>query len=340
MGHDPRSSFRPAPAAKALAIAIVCTGVGCSLLVDADRRQCTTDADCRGRGFGDAICVEALCQSAPLPQVAEAGAPHEEPPNDAVIIARDAGDGEPTALEPAEAGVPVLDAGGDPEWGCLESFAPPSVATGSLVSYRLRFESGRQANVPPDGLTLRLCRNDDATCAAPIVDIPEPDATGLLTLELDPSFRGYLEVEATDHMPSLAFLPPLVVSPPEPQPIRLVQRFDFSVLLGAADIPYDDERGFAFVLTNSCLDQRAAGVVLSSLDLDEQTAAYYYRDGQPDPEALQTDARGAGGWSRLPVGTIVAEARRADTLEFIGVAEFQSRPGFITYVPIGPTSPP
>jgi hypothetical protein len=339
MGHDPRSFVRPSPTASALAIAMVCTGVGCSLLVDADRLQCTTDADCLDRGFDGAICIEALCQSAPLLQPEEGGAPREEP-SVAVMVARDAGADAPAATVPLDAGVPVRDAGADPEWGCLANFAPPSVADGSLVSYRLRFESGRQANVPPEGLALRLCRNDDATCAAPIVDIPEPDATGLLTLELDPTFRGYLEVEANDHMPSLAFLPPPVVSPPEPQIIRLVQRFDFGALLRAADIPYDADRGFAFVLTNSCLDQRAAGVVLSSLGLDELTAAYYYRDGQPDAEALQTDARGAGGWSQLPVGTIVAEARRADTLEFIGVAEFQSRAGFVSYVPIGPTPPP
>jgi hypothetical protein len=242
--------------------------------------------------------------------------------------------------DPIDAGMRTLDAGGDPQWACLPDFAPPSIAAGSLVSYRLRFERGREANVPPAGLSVRLCRNDDATCAAPVVDIPEPDATGLLTLELDPTFRGYLEVEATDHMPSLAFLPPLVSATPEPQLIRLIQEFDFSVLLRTTNIPYDAERGFAILLTNSCLDQRSAGVVLSSPDTDELTVAYYYRAGQPDPDALETDERGAAGWSRLPVGTVVAEARRADTLEFIGVAEFQSRAGFVTYVPIGPTSQP
>jgi hypothetical protein len=343
MEHDPRSLFRPAPTAKVVASVLVCVGVGCSLLVDADRPQCTTDAECVARGFGDAICIEALCQSAPLSLPEEPGVPREGPseqPRDIVNIARDAGDDEPAAPDPIEAGVPVLDAGGDPEWACLENFEPPSVAAGSLVSYRLRFERGGQANVPPEGLTLRLCRNDDATCATPIVDIPEPDATGLLTLELDPTFRGYLEVEAPDYMPSLASLPPLVISPSEPQIIRLIERFDFLALIATTDLPYDSDRGFAIVLTNSCLDQRAAGVVLSSLDIDELTAPYHYRNGEPDREALQTDAQGAAGWSQLPVGTIVAEARRADTLEFIGVAEFQSRAGFVTYVPIGPTPPP
>lgn len=338
MRQAPRRFFRPAPTATTVALAIVCTGVGCSLLVDADRPQCTTDADCQARGFGDAICVEALCQTAAPSRPEEADAPREEP-SAAVIVARDAG-GDAPSTHLADAGRPALDAGGDPVWGCLDNFAPPSVAAGSLVSYRLRFERGRQANVPPEGLTLRLCRNDDATCAAPIADIPEPDATGLLTLELDPSFRGYLEVEATDHMPSLASLPPLVVSPPEPQIIRLIERFDFFALMATTDIPYDSDRGFAIALTNSCHDQRAAGVVLSSAGIDEQTAAYYYRNGQPSLEAQQTDAQGAGGWSQLPVGTIVAEARRADTLELIGAVEFESRPGFVSYIPIGPTPPP
>lgn len=347
MGHDPRT--RVCPAARRLTIALVsaCAAVGCSLVVDADRPQCSTDADCWARGFGGAVCVESLCQNVPedvsVAPRDESSAPRDESavprePGDAVAMAPDASNSSPAESAPIEDSAP--DAGADPEWGCLRNFQPPSVADGALVSYRLRFERGRQANVPPEGLTVRLCNSDDATCAEPGVDIPEPDAAGLLTLELPPSFRGYLEVDATDHMPSLAFLPPRVVSPPEPQIIRLIERFDFEPLLATTGIPYDPARGFAFALTNSCLDRRAAGVVLSSLDTDEQTAAFYYRDGQPDPQALQTDARGAGGWSLLPAGTIVAEARRSDTLEFIGTVAFESRPGFISYVPIGPTSPP
>jgi hypothetical protein len=150
MEHDPRSSFRPAPTAKAVASVLMCVGVGCSLLVDADRPQCTTDAECVARGFGDAICIEALCQSAPLSLPEEAGA-RERPselPRDILIIARDAGDDERPAPDPTEAGVPVLDAG-DPEWACLENFEPPSVAAGSLVSYRLRFERGGASQRAP-----------------------------------------------------------------------------------------------------------------------------------------------------------------------------------------------
>jgi hypothetical protein len=42
----------------------------CSLVVDADRQQCATDADCSrlGPDFEDDVCVEALCRARPDPR--------------------------------------------------------------------------------------------------------------------------------------------------------------------------------------------------------------------------------------------------------------------------------
>ncbi|HTV22973.1 MAG TPA: hypothetical protein VMG12_29990 [Polyangiaceae bacterium] len=337
----PSPGARRGSSSQRVALAIAASiGASCSLLVDAARPQCSTDADCEARGFHGTICVETLCRSAPLPELDSPDARPRSVPALGVDANDDGGVGDVVSSLAPDATTPVLDAGGDPRWACLVHFAPPSVAAGSLVPYRLRFERGREPGVPPAGLSVRLCRREDATCAEPIAGIPAPDASGLLTLELDPSFHGYLEVEATDQVPSLVSLPPLVVWPPEAQIIRMIEPFDLVALLSSADIAYDDARGFAFVLTNDCLDQRAAGVVLSTSAGDDLTVAYYYRDGQPDRAALATDARGAGGFSRLPTGPVSVEARRAETSELIGAAEFESRPGSVSYVPIGPTASP
>jgi hypothetical protein len=52
---------------------------GCTALVDADRVQCKTDADCTSRGpaFAEAICEESVCKPKPKP---EAWACLDEPP--------------------------------------------------------------------------------------------------------------------------------------------------------------------------------------------------------------------------------------------------------------------
>ncbi len=231
-------------------------------------------------------------------------------------------------------------AASDPEWGCLEGFQPPSVAADELVPYRLRFERATQPRVPPLNLFIRLCSSYDYKCENPISGIPQPDETGSVTLELEPTFRGFLEVEATGLKPTLAFLPSLVVWPPEEQVFRLTQASDFVALAEAVNIPYNPERGFSVMLTNNCRDQRASGVVLATGDGDDFTLPYFFKGSLPDFDAVQTDEQGAGGWTWIPVGQATAEARRAATGEFIGVAGFYARPDYISYVPISPTPTP
>ncbi|HWO15054.1 MAG TPA: hypothetical protein VNN80_36375 [Polyangiaceae bacterium] len=53
--------------ARALALAAATTLPGCSLVVDAEREQCSTDLDCRVRGaaFAEALCIDSLCQADP-----------------------------------------------------------------------------------------------------------------------------------------------------------------------------------------------------------------------------------------------------------------------------------
>lgn len=55
-----RHAIHLVPAVAGLVVGVL----GCSVVVDADRNQCSTDADCAGRGgeFSSSVCVESLCQ--------------------------------------------------------------------------------------------------------------------------------------------------------------------------------------------------------------------------------------------------------------------------------------
>ena len=55
-------------ASRALSIASLSSALGCSLVVDAQREQCSTNVDCQQRGpaFADALCVENMCQADPV----------------------------------------------------------------------------------------------------------------------------------------------------------------------------------------------------------------------------------------------------------------------------------
>jgi hypothetical protein len=59
------------------------TQLGCSLVLDSERVQCSTDADCAGRGpaFSGSTCVDSLCQ-APDPRwgcLSEPASPRSDP---------------------------------------------------------------------------------------------------------------------------------------------------------------------------------------------------------------------------------------------------------------------
>lgn len=48
-----------------LTLALYVTGTGCSVVVDADRLQCSTSADCKSRGpeFANTVCVKNFCET-------------------------------------------------------------------------------------------------------------------------------------------------------------------------------------------------------------------------------------------------------------------------------------
>jgi hypothetical protein len=71
---DPRGSTlcsrlcsRADPRASTAALALLCfaaLSAACSAVLDADRKQCSSDAECVARGVASGVCVEGLCQSA------------------------------------------------------------------------------------------------------------------------------------------------------------------------------------------------------------------------------------------------------------------------------------
>lgn len=226
------------------------------------------------------------------------------------------------------------------DWECLTDFQSIVPPAGRLVPYRLRFEGINQPGQPPAGLSIRLCGSVDWQCDDPIADVPQPDETGSVTLELDPAFRGYLEVDGTELKPALAFLPSLWTWPPPPIVFRLATVTDIEALVDASRVPRDSSVGFATLSSYDCSGGLAAGVSMGLADEGEQSLLpYYFRGGVPDFHASRTDDQGTGGWALVPVGQVTAEARRADTGRFIGVAGFYSWPDHVSYVPIGPSHP-
>jgi hypothetical protein len=305
--------------------AVLAACLSCSIGLDADRLQCAADVDCARRGFGGALCDQGLCS------------PSSELDDALMSPAR--------ALDSPAAGEPVR----LPE-GPRSSAAPSNepklsgMLAAAAVRYELRIELPRRSDLDPADLDLRLCRLQDEVCGDGVSAVPVPDATGLLTIELDASFRGYLEIEAPELVPTLATLPLPYAPGVEPVSYRLLDPRDFELLLWRGALPRDEERGFAIALVHDAAGARTGGGELSLGETpagqNEDAVAYYFRDGVPTPAAQSTDEQGAGGWSQLPSGVLSAQARHETSGAPLGVAEFRSRPGHVSIVPLQPPDRP
>ena len=276
----------------------------CSLAFDLSRNQCDSTADCAALSADDAQCVEHVC----------------------VANTTTGGGGS---------GGGVV----DPKWGCLDNYEPPVIPSGDKVLYPLRFEYAIKPGVVPANLSLELCSSLDVNCTNPVAGIPQPDAGGKVTLELDPAFDGYVKIASDDTMPSVAILHQPVIIPMGEILIRLITPTEFQGLVAAAQETYDDTRGVAVVLTSDCQDVRTAGVSVHTDDTDSQSVSFYFRGNYPDVQGTSTDKEGAAGYLNLPIGIVTVDAFIASSSVFIGEASFQSQAGTITYLPIGPTVP-
>lgn len=285
----------------------VAVASSCSLAFDLGREQCTSAADCTALGSEGATCVDNVC-----------------------VPAAGTGGGA-TGGGGAGGGV-------DPAWACLGSFETPTAA---MIAHTFRFEYATAAGVPPPDLAIELCSSLDVACANPVPGIPQPDAMGSVTLELAPTFTGFLKINSSDTlMPSVAYLQSPVVLPPNENVIRLIRPSEFAALVAASKQTYDDTRGVAVILTDNCLDQRSAGVVITTSDTDPDTVGFYFRGNLPDVEATSTDEQGAAGFLNLPLGIVTVDGFVGVDGPFIGEASFEARAGTISYVTVGPTPPP
>jgi hypothetical protein len=306
--------------------AVLALSLSCSIGLDADRLQCAADADCARRGFGGALCEQGLCSpSSELDDALMSPARALDPPAAGALVPLP--EGPRSSAEPAS------------DERKLSGLLPAA-----SVRYELRIELPRRSDLAPADLDLRLCRLQDEVCGDGGSAMPVPDATGLLALELDVNFRGYLEIVAPELVPTLAALPLPYAPGVEPVTYRLLDLRDFELLLWRAALPRDEELGFAIALVHDAAGARTSGGELSlgetTAGQSEDAVAYYFQDGVATRAAQSTDEQGAGGWSQLPSGVLSAQARHEASGAPLGVAEFRSRPGHVSIVPLQPPDRP
>lgn len=226
----------------------------------------------------------------------------------------------------------------DPTWSCLEDYAAPSGTT--IVTHRFRFVRWFDSDTVPTGLTVQLCALLDYACASPL-PLDPPSADGRVIFELESSTDAYLQVTADDAIPSYVMLQPSIPPAVEAENlIRLVGSTEWENIVATSGKEYDTQRGTLVVLTKSCHQTPIGGVRLVSETVDADTVEFYARGELPQFGATMTDEQGIAGFVNLPLGFVDVESQRATSGELIGSAIHYSRPGAMTFLPLGPTPRP
>lgn len=227
----------------------------------------------------------------------------------------------------------------DPKWGCVGSVvwpAPPPMASPIKVTAKLALSNLVSGEIVK-GASARVCGKLDPKCESPTQTNVLSDDEGVLTLQLNKFFDGYLEIKYSNMVDTMYFFnPPIDADRDVPfvplVPFTALETFGSQLKM----MPLPD-RGTVIGLTYDCQANSAEGIQLSTDEGDEFTTAFYMASGFPSLEATQTDKSGQGGIANVPLGARLISGRRADTGELIGTVSVQTRAIWITYTSMLPT---
>jgi hypothetical protein len=224
----------------------------------------------------------------------------------------------------------------DPVWGCLGSVEEPVIIPGETYTVSMVILDAI-TNMPPAGFSGRVCAALDLNCDAPVIDSLTADAEGRITFEVTAGFQGYVEANATDMMPALLPIGPVVANTPDVvEQVHLVRTSIVEAFATMSGTTLDTTKGHMLGLLVACNAMGRAGL---SFAYEPTSGTPFYTIGfTPDTTATETDEAGRFGVLNLESGFVTFSAIRNETEETYGEVRTLIRPGILTYVGVGPTA--
>lgn len=300
----------------------------CSVVLDADTPQCSSNHDCviRGAAFEETTCVDSRCVKSPPV---------------GTLSAVDAGSPE-ALLDPAN------------PWRCAGHVNWAVEPNDAIVDHKIFLNFVDERAVA--GLTVELCGRADVECASPLATV-QTDATGVADIPITKGFAGYLQMKTPPAllpglMPVIApyvlppGLDPTILAPPcagcvpagpTTSTMFVVTKSSAAALAAAVSTTLDPSRGLVFAVMGDCDNRIAAGVQFELEQADEKSARYYFEDGLPSAAPTETNDKGGAGFINVPPGIVTAKSRIAKTGQVIGSRSVLVRAGALTIFFFPPT---
>ena len=309
--------------------AVVCAAIaGCSLAVDADRVQCSTDADCHARGpdFANTECIKSVCQAIET-TMPDAGI---DPPSEHMDA------GAPTSTPGQDSG-PPLPPVDDSLWSCMDRPAAMPSGTGPFhVTFAI--SDIIKPMMPPAGVEAQLCRKLDPDCAQPVGAKAMSDSTGHVSFDVERAFTGFATFTHKDYAAGLYFFNPAVNSNLENVPVQLVPPNIVQALTGTLHTSQMPDRGIILLNVANCNGTSATGVAYETDAPLTGATPFYSLGGVPNSDAKATDSAGYGGYVNVLPGSVGVKGVILGTKREIPLLSLYVRAGAITYsklVPLG-----
>jgi len=255
-------------------------------LVDADRPQCSTNADCTNRGaaFAGAVCNAGLCES-------------------------------------------------DSQWAC------ESVLFGDAPSYTLTMHLQEiVAFAPLPHVNAQLCRRLDVTCKDPVISTISDDE-GVVAMQIETGFDGYVQFIDSKITPSLYFLTPPTTGDLD-LPIRLTTPFVAAgIVASAGGSSWLSDRGIILLNAFDCQGNPAANISYAiDSALTSDTFIFYLVNALPTTSVTATDYTGYGGLVNMPAGVTTISAVLEPSGRKVSKLSVLVRAGFVSYSSVTPNS--
>lgn len=246
---------------------------GCSVLIDVDTKQCTTDADCEALGpaFVGATCEADLCV---LPAAGAGGS--------------DAG------------GAPGME---DDELVC----ETPEKSTEERVKYTFApiYVVGSEPD-DPEPFEIQACLPGDLDCTSPVYGPVMVNAGEPKDFLVPPGFQGYFFITNKDSLDALVFMGRPILQDTVGWNVTMPTPTLVKQLSVATSENVDTSLGLIIAVARDCDAVPLEGVKFTN---SKEGLQFYFVNNFPDTSLMETAAQGAVGFANVPISTTTLRAQ-------------------------------
>lgn len=309
---------------------------GCSLVVDPDRTQCSTDGDCTRYESGDSCSAEGYCvDSSNAGNMENTGGTNANSGGDdtPVEVCEELFDcpaneicSEEQCVAPGEAALSTNE-----RWACLDSLT--SVTDPQDVTITLPLQSSEGSALA--GATATLCRALDPKCQLEGNPVFTSDENGEIELTLAEDFAGFLQITAENHYDHLYYLPrPRILAGRQPR-VFMITLATGTAQAEFLEITLDETRGAVLAEAFDCSGTEADGVVMRLTGVDGATELNYVVSGVPVRGQVETQPDyGSAMIFNVRADSHVVEMTNRATHKTLGNLAATVRPLTVTQVPL------